>query len=327
MKAWLLNEPGAITLLRLSEAPVPDPGAGEVRVRVHAAGLNPIDYKLIERGHPDWHYPHIPGVDGAGVVEMLGAGVRNWRPGERVFFCADLRRQGTFADFIVVAADAITNIPPGVSMEDAAAIPCAGMTACHALHRRLHVRNRQTALIYGASGGVGGFAVQLAKVAGARVIATYSGHDREYVQGLGAHEVIDWRSEDLATMVDALTDRRGVDAIVDVVGPENATRSLDMLAYSGGIACIAGLPDLSKLDPFTIAPSIHEIALGAAYRTNDSPQRRELARMGRMLGKLLANGNIKSLLSEIVAFDALPEALTRLQTGQVRGKVVTRLTI
>src|SRR5262249_53066627 len=149
--------------------------------------------------------------------------------------------------------------------ENAAALPCAGITAYHALHRRLHVHKGQVVLVWGASGGVGGFAVQLARIAGLRVIATYSGHDRDYVLGLGAHEVVDRVHDDVAQMLRALTDGRGVDAIVNPVGSERATLDLDLLTYGGGIACMAGLPDLGRLKPFRKAPSIHEVALGPAH--------------------------------------------------------------
>jgi NADPH2:quinone reductase len=323
MKAWLVDQPGPVRSLYLDDAPVPEPGPGEARIHVHAAGLNPVDWKLIAGGSPDWHYPQIPGLDVAGTVEALGPDVAEWHVGERVIFLGDMARAGAFADFVVAPIDVLARIPNHLTFEDAAALPCAGIAAYHALHRRLRVHQNQTILVWGASGGVGGFAVQLARIAGLRVIAAYSGHDRDYVLGLGAHEAVDRANDDLAEILRALTDGRGVDAILDVVGPERATLDLDLLAYGGGLACVAGLPDLTRLKPFTTAPSIHEIALGGAYRSQAS--RRDLAAMGQELAKLVANGNIKPLVSEIVGFDALPRALAQLQGGAIRGKVVVHL--
>jgi len=323
MKAWLVDQPGPVSSLYLADAPLPEPGVGEVRVHVHAVGLNPIDYKLIAGGHPAWRYPQIPGVDVAGRIEALGPEVAGWRPGERVLFMADMASGGAFADFIVAPADLLARLPDHMTFEDAAALPCAGITAYHALHRRLRVHKGQVVLVWGASGGVGGFAVQLARIAGLCVIAAYSGHDRDYVLGLGAHEAVDRVNDDVAEILRALTDGRGVDAIVNPVGSERATLDLDLLAYGGGIACMAGLPDLGRLMPFRKAPSIHEVALGPAH---DAPaDRHDLAVIGQELAKLVANGNIKPLVSEIVGFDALPQGLAQLEEGAIRGKAVVHL--
>jgi len=325
MRAMLLDKPGSLRSLRPASAPLPEPAASEVRIAVHAVGLNPIDWKLIVAGHEKWHYPQVPGIDGAGRIEALGAGVAGLHIGDRVLFHADMARSGSFADFIVVPAETAVRIPDKLAMEAAAALPCAGMTAYYALHDRLRIARGQTILVWGASGGVGGFAVQLAHIAGSRVIAAYSGHDRDYVVGLGADEAIDWRNDDLKRMVDALTDGRGVDAILNVVGSERATADLALLAFGGGLACTAGLPDLARLKPFSTGPSVHEIALGGLQRVPGSAGRGRLRAMGEELAKLVVNGNLKPLLSETVAFERLPDALAQLQGGATRGKVVAHL--
>jgi NADPH2:quinone reductase len=326
MKAWLIDKPGSICSLYMDDkVPVPEPGPHEARVCVYAAGLNPVDCQLIIAGFENWHYPQIPGLDMAGNIEALGPEPGKWQIGTRVLLHGDMSRAGAFADFAVAPLDVLARIPDHLDFEQAAALPCAGMTAYHALHRRLRIHRGQVVLLWGASGGVGGFAVELARIAGLRVIAMYSGHDRDYVLGLGAHEAIDWRNDDIPEMVSALTDGRGVDAIVNVVGSERATSDLELLSYGGGIACTAGLPDLGRLTPFLKAPSIHEIALDAAYLSGDAAARHDLAVMGEEMAKLVANGNIKSLLTEIVGFDAIPDALVRLQAGQIRGKAVAHL--
>ena len=325
MRAMLVEKPGPLRSLRMGSAPVLEPAAGEVRVCVHAVGLNPIDWKLITAGHEAWHYPQIPGVDGAGTIEGLGVGVEDLSVGERVLFHADMTRPGSFADFVTLPAETIARIPEGLAFEAAAALPCAGMAAYYALHHRLRAARGQTILVWGASGGVGGFAVQLARIADLRVIAAYSGHDRDYVLGLGADEIIDWRNDDPKRMIAALTSGQGVDAILNVVGSERATADLELLAFGGAIACVAGLPDLGRLKPFTTAPSIHEIALGGLHRFAGPAGRGRLRAMGEELAKLVVNGNIRPMLAETVAFERLPDALAQLQAGAIRGKVVARL--
>jgi len=325
MRAMLVEKPGPLRSLRLGSAPLPEPGSGEVRVCVHAAGLNPIDWMLIMAGHEAWHYPQIPGVDGAGTIESLGAGVEDLKIGDRVSFFADMTRPGSFADFVTLAAETVARIPERLSFEAAAALPCAGMTAYYALHDRLRVARGQTILVWGASGGVGGFAVQLARIAGLRVIAAYSGHDRDYVLALGADEAIDWRNDGSRSMIAALTSGRGLDAILNVVGSERATADLELLAFEGAIACVAGLPDLGRLKAFTIAPSVHEIALGGLHRVASPAGRGRLRVMGEELAKLVVNGNIRPMLVETVAFERIPDALAQLQAGAIRGKVVAHL--
>jgi len=191
-----------------------------------------------------------------------------------------MARPGSFADFVTLAVETVARIPERLTFEAAAALPCAGMTAYHALHDRLRGAKGQTILVWGASGGVGGFAVQLARIAGLRVIAAYSGHDRDYVLALGADEAIDWRNDDPKSMIAALTSGRGVDAILNVVGSERATADLELLAFEGAIACVAGLPDLGRLRPFTIAPSVHEIALGGLHHVAGAAGRGRLRTMG-----------------------------------------------
>ena len=197
MRAWVVASAGRLGELELQEVAAPVPRPGEVLVRVCAVSLNPVDAKLIHGGHPQWRYPHVPGVDGAGIVEAVGDGDLRVREGDRVCFHHDLSRPGTFAQFVSVAAHVLSRVPDGVSFETAAALPCAGGTALQALDRKMHVRGGQTILIHGGSGGVGSFAVQIAKARAARVIATASPRNHEFVRELGADVVLDYRHADL----------------------------------------------------------------------------------------------------------------------------------
>jgi len=161
MKAVLLDAPGPPSSLRIGELPDPVPSAEEVLVRVHAAALNPVDYKVAAIGSELWSYPHVLGVDVAGVIEQVGGKIDGWRPGDRVFYHATWRRPGAYAELNTVPSHTIARIPASISYVDAAAIPCAGLTAYSALHRRLYCKSGDIVLVHSGSGGVGGFAIQL----------------------------------------------------------------------------------------------------------------------------------------------------------------------
>ncbi|MEY8038072.1 zinc-binding dehydrogenase [Saccharopolyspora cebuensis] len=319
MRAALLDGPGA---LRIGALPVPDPGPGQVRVRVEACGLNPVDYQVAAAAPADWTFPHVLGLDVVGVVDAAGEDVPDVRPGERVAYHGDLRRRGGFAEFALADAAVLAPVPAGVDPVSAACLPAAGMTAYQALVRRLHVGADDVVLITAAAGGVGGFAVQLARLLGARVLATASERNAEHVRRLGADEVIDYRVEDVAARVRELTGGRGVDAVVDTVGPESATANLRLLAHGGGLAAVAGRPDPTAVAPFTLAPSIHEIALGAAYSSGDERSRADLPVMLAELLGLLEAGRVEPMLNRAVDLADLPAALDELAGRHVRGKLV-----
>lgn len=325
MKALVMERPSAPNEWSIANLDVPDPAAGELLVRVHAAGLNPADYKIAAGGHPAWQYPFYIGLDVAGTVAALGPGVTNWQVGDRVFYNADFSRPGGFAEYTVTKDHVVTAVPEGISFIEAAALPTAGLTAYQAIHRKLHLQPEQTILIQGAAGGVGSFAVQLAAHVGATIFATASAQNHEYVRNLGAEIVIDYRTEDVKERVMALTNGRGVDAIINAVSQATTSTDLDLLAFNGGIACVDSLPDFAYVRPFHKALSIHEIALGVAHLSGDHPAQEDLARMGQELGALVVQGIILPMVTEIIALEDVPLGLNRLAGRHVRGKIVARI--
>jgi NADPH:quinone reductase-like Zn-dependent oxidoreductase len=326
MKALVLDKPGTPESLYPSDVEKPQPKAGEVRVKVNAVGLNPYDYKLAASGFPGWRYPVILGLDVAGVVDAVGKDVEDWQVGDPVYFFGDVSRPaGGFSQYAVITAKTLAWLPDGLTHTEAAALPCAGFTAYQALHRKLRVQAGKTILIIGGAGGVGGFAVQLAKLAGLRTIATCSRHNTKFVQDLGANNVIDYQVENVQKRVSDITKERGVDYIIDTVGPESATEALKMLAFGGGIACIAGLPDITTLEPFKTAISVHEVALAAAYVCGDDAALEDLARIGMEFGALASKKQIRPMVEEVVTFEDIPEALVRLSMRHVRGKIVANI--
>lgn len=331
MKAFLLDRPGEPETLRLGEIAIPEPEPDQVRVRVEAVALNPVDYKIAARGRPsrgnssDLDYPFILGLDVAGTIDAVGSKVSGWRVGERVYYHGDLSKHGGYAEFALADPDALAKIPASVTAVQAAAIPTAGFTAYQAIHCRVPIKKGWTALIHGGSGGVGGFAVQLAKHAGLNVISTASPKNAAHVRELGADHVIDYRGN-VAEAVMQITNQRGVDLALDTVGTESATETFKLLAFSGHLVCASTLPDFSVWKPFEKAAGVHELALGAAYASGD---RRAVQALGEIAAKMIAmveRKELDPLVGEVVGFNDIPSALGRLKRREVpSGKVVANV--
>ncbi|WP_370149865.1 zinc-binding dehydrogenase [Exiguobacterium profundum] len=324
MKAWLLDQPG-LDHLHIGEIDRPTPGAGELLIRVEVVALNPVDYKVGSNGNPNWSYPHILGVDLVGEVVEVGSSIANIITGSRVAVHTDLSKYGGFAEYTVVDARACAVVPQGVSDEAAASILCAGMTAYEAVMQKLNTRDKEMILIHAGAGGVGGFAIQLAKRLGLKVFTTASPENVEWVESLGADVVIDYNVEDVTARIMEETDGRGVDLILNTVGRDVATADLDRLAFSGHLAYIAGPPDMTNMKGFTLSPSIHEVALGAAHASEDEHAIRNLAYMAEEMMNLLDAGELNDLVTEVLSFDQLKEGLEKLQTRKVRGKLIVRI--
>ncbi|WP_054953464.1 zinc-binding dehydrogenase [Flaviflexus massiliensis] len=325
MKAILLDQPGTPDTLRLGVIDEPTAGPGEILIRVHACGLNPVDVGVAGGGNPAWSWPHVLGLDAAGTIEALGEGVTEFEIGQHVVFHGDLRREGGLAEFVTAPATILATIPDEVTFEQAAALPCAGMTAFQAVHRRLHVSAGQTILITAGAGDVGGYAIQLAKKMGAKVITTCSEANIERVRKLGADEVINYRTENVVERVKELTNSRGVDAVIDTVSAESATENLSILVHGGGLVSIAGRPDGSVIEPFTYAVSLHEIALGAAHSHGDEKAQADLRAMLEELMAAVADGSLDPMLAHVVPLDQAPDALARIKTGHGHGRTVVTI--
>ncbi|OAT80626.1 zinc-binding alcohol dehydrogenase [Bacillus sp. MKU004] len=325
MKALLLKDKGLWKNMKVEETEKPAPGNGELLVEVYAVGLNPVDYKTATNGMPSWTFPHILGLDVAGVVAEVGDGVTGWKKGDRVVYHGDFSKKGGYAEFALITAHTASKLPEGISFEEAAALPTAGYTAYQAIHRKLPLDQIDSILIHGGAGGVGGFGVQLAKLAGKTVISTASSHNHEYVKSLGADYVIDYREENVKERVMEITDGRGVDAVIDAVSRQSATDALDMLAYMGHIVYIAGAPDFTVIKPFTKVVSYHEIALAAAHQSDDVQAQKDFAVIGDHMLSLLSEGKLDAMLKEVISLEEVPDALNRLSERHVKGKIVAKL--
>src|SRR6266516_2728791 len=230
MQAVVIHETGRRDVLRYEEAERPEPGDGEVLIKVRAASVNPIDWKY-RRGYADKQLPAVLGNDVSGTVEVSRA--EGFAEGDDVFGIA---ASGGYAQFATAPVGVIAKKPAGVSHEQAAAIPVAGLTAWQALFDRGGLQRGQTALIAGAAGGVGHFAVQFAKVAGARAIGTGSSRNRDFVLGLGADEYVDYTQQDVGEAVS------GIDVAFDTVGGEVTGSLVPTLREGGILVTIAAAP-------------------------------------------------------------------------------------
>lgn len=325
MKAWQLKDSGSIDNLEWKDVDDLHANSGELLVKVFSTALNPVDYQLIESGHPKWNYPHTPGVDLAGEVMEVGEGVEGFEVGGRVAIHTDMSKPGAFAEQAVVNASAAAKIPDGVSFDEAAAVLCAGMTAYQAVIQKLNAAEKETILVHGGSGGVGGFAVKLAKKLGHTVFTTASEKSHERVKALGADVAIDYKNEDVTRRIMEETEDAGVDLIFNTVSSEEATADLDRLAFSGQLAYIAGAPDTSGVEPFTLSPSIHEVALGAAHSSGSRKAVENLAHMAVELMVRLSEDDLDPVIDKVLSRKELPEGLKMLKNHETDGKVIVRM--
>ncbi len=311
MKAVRYHETGEPSVLVLEDAPRPTPADGELLVRVHAAGVNPVDAKVRSgRFGRAPKFPVIPGYDLSGTVEELGKGVTRFKPGDEVFAYLSLQRGGAYAEYAIVKEPEAARKPARLSHTDAAAVPLAALTAWQALIDAGGLADnpatQQSVLIQGGSGGVGHFAVQIAKARGAKVYATASTKNIDFLRSLGADEPIDYttqRFEDIA---------RDIDIVLDTVGGPTQARSLDCLAKGGILVSIVGQPDPDRATDKGVR------ATGILVKPN-ALQLEEIA-------ALIDAGKLRPEVSQTLPLADARKAHDQIETGHTRGKIVLQIT-
>jgi NADPH2:quinone reductase len=315
MKAIVLTRFGGPEVLELRDVPCPEPGPGEILVRVVAAGTNPVDAKL--RASGSWAKitpPIVIGYDAAGVVERVGSGVTDFKTGDEVYYTPEIfgNRHGSYAEYETVPAAIVARKPRRLSFAEAAAVPLAGGTAWECVVRRLAIRPGETILIHGAAGGVGSFAVQFAKASGARVLATASPHHHDFLRELGADVAIDYHTADAARVALEKTAGRGVDAAFDIEGENRVARCLPGIRPFGRVACI--LPPQGDLS--TVYRK--NITLHGVFLTRERKRLEEMT-------PLFERGQVRVVLDQVLALEDAVKVHTRLDSGHGRGKVVLRI--
>jgi NADPH:quinone reductase-like Zn-dependent oxidoreductase len=318
MKAMRAHQFGGPEQLRLEDAPDPQAQAGQVQIRVRAAGINPADLVRLSGRLQPLSLPYIPGTDVCGEVEAVGAGVTHIKTGDRVF---GRTSSGGYAEKTCLAASEAIPLPANLSFDEGAAIPIPFYTAYRALHHKATLRAGETVLISAGGGGVGVAAIQLAKLAGARVLTTVGSSDKaERTRALGADVAINYREQDFAAEVQKLTDGKGVNVIIENVAADNLAKNLTILARDGRIIIIGTGTGKGPDGSFAIMHALMKDAniLGMSL-VNAGPV---IAEMATALTGLFAAGKIKSIISKSYPLSDAQQALADLVAGRVFGKLV-----
>jgi alcohol dehydrogenase len=309
MKAAQINSYGGKDVLKtVNDAPKPKAGAGQVLVEVHAAAVNPFDWKVREGYMKDFiplQFPATLGGDLAGVVTELGEGVEDFKVGDEVYGQANAAGgQGSYAEFSPVKAEQLAPKPKPVDFVTAAAIPLASVSAYQALIEHANLQSGQKILIHGGAGGIGSFAIQIAKHIGAFVATTASAEDADFVKSLGADEVIDYKTQDFSTLL------KDYDAVFDTVGGETYKKSFQILKPNGVIVSMVAQDDEGLADQHKVKV-IHQ---GTKTTTNKLNK----------IAELVDQGVLKVNVDKVFPLEEASEALAYIQGGH-RGKAVIRV--
>jgi NADPH2:quinone reductase len=318
MKAIVIHQFGGPEQLKLEDAPEPQAQAGQVMVRVRAAGINPADLVRMSGRLGSLPLPYIPGMDVCGEIERLGAGVANLKPGQRIFGRA---LTGGYAEKTCLAAEEAVPLPANMSFEEGAAIPIPFYTAYHALHNKAGLKSGESVLVSAGGGGVGVAAIQLARLAGARVITTVGSREKaERVSALGAHAAVNYKEQDFVAEVQKFTDKKGVDVIIENVAADNLAKDFLAVAARGRIVVVgtgtgkagdATFPVFAALMKDVTMLGMSLINAGAA-----------IAEMARILSALFGEGKIKAVVSKSYPLAQAAKALEDLVAARVFGKLV-----
>jgi NADPH:quinone reductase-like Zn-dependent oxidoreductase len=308
MKAVRIHEYGGPEVLKYEDAPRPQPAPDEVLIRVHAAGVNPVDWKVragYAKDRLKYTMPFIPGWDVSGVVEETGLDTVRLKPGDEVYSRPDISRDGAYAEYIVVRESETALKPKSIEHVQAAAIPLAALTAWQALFDAGKLSAGQKVLIHGAAGGVGTFAVQFAKLKGARVIGTASKKNHEFLRSLGAEETIDYNTARFEDVV------RDVDVVLDTITGETTERSWPVLKKGGILVSILQPPSPEKA-------AARGVRCAHVFVQPNVEQLNEIAR-------LVDSGKLKPIVEKVFPLWEARAAQELSATGHVRGKIVIRI--
>ena len=304
MKAVRIYEFGGPEVLKYEDVPEPLPGPGQIQIRVIAAGVNPMDWK-IRRGYiSELSLPTTIGLDVSGIVEDTGEGETSFKSGDEVFAKVSIGQVG-FAEYTVTDSTQAARKPKSIGFIESAAIPTAGLAAWQALFDIAKLRKGQSVLIHGASGGVGTFAVQFAKWKGAHVVGTASEENKEFLMSIGADEVIDYKNQQFETLVSNL------DVVLDTIGGDTLERSWGVLKEDGFLVS-------------TVA-SIHEgipEKYGVAAKTlMTTPDGKELAQIAAIIDEQ----QIKPIVTTVLPLQEARKAHEMNESRHTRGKIVLRV--
>lgn len=322
MRAVVIDRLGGSEVLRLAEVQKPSPGPGEVLIRVHCAGVNPADWKC-RQGYLSqfisYRFPFVLGFDLAGTVAAAGEGVAGFAAGARVFAQSDVGagKWGAYAEYVCVSQDSVVRMPDNLGFAQAAAVPTPALAAWAGLFEDGGLQAGQTVLIHGGGGAVGGFAIQFAKAAGARVAATCSADNLDYVESLGCERAIDYRAEDVLAATRDWS-QGGVDLLLDCVGCGTLPAGLDLLRPGGLLVAILTLAE-GDAGPDHAAAARRGLRSAVTYSKMPSG-----ASLGR-IAALLESGRVRPPRLETLPLEQVAKAQDLLQSGQAKVKLVLRV--
>lgn len=332
MKAYILDAYGKGNSLRLGDVPDPVVGPDDVLIEIHATGLNVIDLKLRDGEFKQilpYKPPFILGADLAGIVTRVGGNVTRFAVGDAVYASPPGGRIGTFAESIAVDQANVALKPTNLSMEAAASIPLVGLTAWQVLVDRARLKRGQKLLIHAGSGGVGTFAIQLARHLGAHVATTAGTGNLDLVRRLGAETIVDYKTQDFSETLS------GYDVVLNTLDGETLAKSLKVMKPGGQLISISGPPDPAFARQQGLNWLLQQVMRLLSFGIRRKAKRQDVTYSflfmqanGEQLGKittLIEDGVVQPVLDRVFPFDQMNDALAYLATGRAKGKVVVKL--
>ncbi|WP_338701427.1 NADP-dependent oxidoreductase [Streptomyces sp. Q6] len=333
MKAFTVEKYGDQAGMRAADLPDPEAGADDVLVKIHAAGVNPLDVRIRNgdfKAFLPYRLPLVLGNDLAGTVVRVGPSVTRFAVGDEVYARPDKDRIGTFAELIAVHQDDLAPKPATLTMTEAASLPLVALTAWQALVERANVQPGQKVLVHAGTGGLGSVAVQLAKALGAHVATTVSTAKVDLARDLGADEVIDYRTQDFSELL------RDYDVVLDSLGGENLAKSLRVLKPGGLAISVAGPPDPAFARELGANPILRLAMTALSFTTRRNARRRGVTYSFlfmradgdqlRELTTLIDAGKIRPVVDRVFPFDETLQAMEYVEKGRAKaGKVVVTM--
>ncbi|HLP05390.1 MAG TPA: NADP-dependent oxidoreductase [Paludibacter sp.] len=308
MKTVRIHEYGNVDVLHMEDMPIPQIGADELLIKIHAASVNPVDWKVREGWMKEMRIHKLPltlGQDFSGTVEKTGKNVKGFNVGDYVYGRSSIERDGTYAEYIEVKANEVALMPKSTNFNEAAGIPLVGTTAWETLINRARIKKGQRVLILAASGGVGSLAVQIAKAKGCYVIGTTSKVNIELVKSLGADEVIDYLNEDFSTKL------KDIDVVLDTIGGDIQKKAFNVIKRGGTLVTTSNPPDQELAQRYGVRAE--SVFVGPnAHILNE-------------LRKYIDAGLIRPVVDKVYKFEDVKLAQNYSQSGKARGKIILEI--
>ncbi|MBJ8051039.1 NADP-dependent oxidoreductase [Bacillus cereus] len=331
MKAMIIDKYGKVPM-RMAEVPTPEINEYEVLAEIHAASINPIDFKIRDgkvKMLLKYEMPLILGNDFSGVIVKVGSKVTRFKVGDEIYARPRKNKIGTFAEYIAIHEDDIALKPKNLSFEEAASIPLVGLTSYQALHDIMQLQKGQKILIHAGSGGVGTFAIQLAKIMGATVATTASEAGENLVKSLGADAIINYKTEKFEDIL------KNYDAVFDTLGGTTLEKSFDIIKSGGNIVSVSGMPNARFGKEFgsgffkTLLFSLASKKLTALEKKHNAqysflfmkPSGDQL----RIIANYIESGQIKPIIDRIFPFEDTQKAMEYSESGRAKGKIIVKI--